>query len=183
MKRTTTPLAVLGAAMLLAATAACGTGSDAADSTAAADSAAAAVAAAPATPATGATDSAANHGFLDPNTATTAQLATVPSLDSATATALIAGRPYAKMTDVDKVLAAKLNEEQRDSVYTRLWKPIDLNTASDAEILLIPKMGPKMLGEFKEYRVYPNMEKFRREIGKYVDDAEVARLERYVYIP
>jgi hypothetical protein len=39
-----------------------------------------------------------------------------------------------------------------------------------------------MLREFKEYRPYENMEKFRREIGKYVDSKEVARLERYVTI-
>ena len=39
-----------------------------------------------------------------------------------------------------------------------------------------------MLHEFKEYRPYGNIEQFRREIGKYVDEDEVARLERYVVI-
>ena len=61
-------------------------------------------------------------------------------------------------------------------------KKIDLNTATDAEILAIPGMGPRMLREFKEYRPYTSMAQFRREIGKYVDKAEVARLEKYVYI-
>jgi hypothetical protein len=37
-----------------------------------------------------------------------------------------------------------------------------------------------MLHEFKEYRPYKTMDQFRREIGKYVDKKEVARLERYV---
>ena len=37
-----------------------------------------------------------------------------------------------------------------------------------------------MLGEFKEYRPYKSIEQFRREIGKYVDKKELARLERYV---
>ncbi|HET9775194.1 MAG TPA: hypothetical protein VFP77_01360 [Gemmatimonadaceae bacterium] len=59
---------------------------------------------------------------------------------------------------------------------------IDLNTATDAQILAIPGMGPRMLREFKEYRPYTSMDQFRREIGKYVDKAEVARLEQYVYI-
>ena len=59
---------------------------------------------------------------------------------------------------------------------------IDLNTATDAEILAIPGMGPRMLREFKEYRPYTSMEQFRREIGKYVDKNEVARLEQYVMI-
>ncbi len=60
--------------------------------------------------------------------------------------------------------------------------PININTATDAEILAIPGMGPRMLREFKEYRPYKSIEQFRREIGKYVDKAEVARLEKYIVI-
>jgi DNA uptake protein ComE-like DNA-binding protein len=60
--------------------------------------------------------------------------------------------------------------------------PININTATDAEILAIPGMGPRMLREFKEYRPYTSIEQFRREIGKYVDKAEVARLEKYIVI-
>ena len=37
-----------------------------------------------------------------------------------------------------------------------------------------------MLREFKEYRPYEGLEQFRREIGKYVSEAEVARFEHYV---
>jgi hypothetical protein len=37
-------------------------------------------------------------------------------------------------------------------------------------------MGKRMLHEFKEYRPYKTIEQFRKEIGKYVDQKEVARL-------
>jgi DNA uptake protein ComE-like DNA-binding protein len=67
-------------------------------------------------------------------------------------------------------------------VYAKLWKPIDLNTAKGEEILLIPGVGARMRHEFEEYRPYKNLEQFRREIGKYVDKNEVARLEQYVMI-
>lgn len=60
--------------------------------------------------------------------------------------------------------------------------PININTATDAEILAIPGMGPRMLREFKEYRPFTSIEQFRREIGKYVDKNEVARLEKYIVI-
>ena len=60
--------------------------------------------------------------------------------------------------------------------------PININTATDAEILKIPGVGPRMLREFKEYRPYTSIQQFRREIGKYVDKAEVARLEKYIVI-
>ena len=172
------PAAFLGAATLLAALAACG--GDAGDGTTTADSAAA-VAPAASDSAAGATDSEA--AFLDPNSATAAQLATIPGVDSAAAAAIVAGRPYGDMVAVDRILAeARLTEEQRDTVYTRLWRPIDLNTATGDEILLIPGVGARMRHEFEEYRPYRSIGQFRREIGKYVDEAEVARLERYVAI-
>jgi DNA uptake protein ComE-like DNA-binding protein len=122
-------------------------------------------------------------GLVDPNAATQQQLAGVAGLDSAAAAAVIAGRPYADMRAVDRVLVARnLTAEQRKTVYAKLWKPIDLNTASDAEILLIPGIGSRMLHEFKEYRPYTSIAQFRREMGKYVDNAEVTRLEQYVSI-
>ena len=164
----------LAACSLLALLAACSANDGAtADSAAAADTVA--NAAASATP-------AATSGFLDPNTATPEQLAAVPGLPGHGVAALIAGRPYPKMIDVDSALAGHLSEAARDSVYARVWMPIDLNTATGDEIMLIPGVGPRMRHEFEEYRPYANIERFRREIGKYVDSAEVARLERYVTI-
>ncbi|MEP6905098.1 MAG: helix-hairpin-helix domain-containing protein [Gemmatimonadales bacterium] len=60
--------------------------------------------------------------------------------------------------------------------------PVNINTATDAEILKIPGVGPRMLHEFKEYRPWTSIAQFRREIGKYVDKAEVARFEKYIVI-
>ena len=121
-------------------------------------------------------------GLLDPNQATREQLLAVPGLTPEAADALIAGRPYPDMLAVDRALAAHLGEPERETVYGQLWYPIDLNTASAEEILLIPGVGERMQHEFEEYRPYRAIEQFRREMGKYVDDAEVARLERYVTI-
>ena len=132
------------------------------------------------TSAQGTTTSTGN--FVDPGEASRDELLGVPGIDSATAEALVAARPYGTMLDVDSVLASRMSETERDSVYTGLWMPIDLNTASEQEILLIPGVGSRMQHEFEEYRPYTSMEQFRREIGKYVDEAEVARLERYVEI-
>ena len=49
--------------------------------------------------------------------------------------------------------------------------------------MLIPGMTSRMAHEFEEYRPYSSLEQFRREIGKYVDTTEVARLEQYVFVP
>ena len=119
------------------------------------------------------------NAFLDPNSAGEAELRAA-GLDSAQAAQLVAARPFTSMTAVDSVL--QLDSARAEQVYARVWMPIDLNTATAEEILLIPGVGARMQHEFEEYRPYTAIEQFRREIGKYVDEAEVARLERYVVI-
>lgn len=171
-------------AALAAALAGCGrqdgASSDAADSAAPVEAAPAQPTAAPATAdAAPATDASA---MIDPNSATREQLLAVPGMDAAAADALIQGRPYNDMLAVDRVLAARMGEPERKAAYAKLWRPIDLNRASKEEILLIPGVGARMQHEFEEYRPYRNIEQFRREIGKYVDKEEVARLERYVQV-
>ena len=162
----------------LAAAGACTTDSTKAADTAGVDTAA--VSAMPAdTPA--ALPAAPAGGMMDPNSASAADLATIPGVTPEIASAIVAGRPYASNVALGSKLAS-LTEQQRDSVYAKLWTPIDLNSATDEEILLIPGVGSRMLREFKEYRPYTSLEQFRREIGKYVDDAELARLERFVVI-
>ena len=58
---------------------------------------------------------------------------------------------------------------------------MDLNSTSSEAYKSSPGMSRRMVHEFEEYRPYNSMEQFRREIGKYVDDDEVARLESYVF--
>ena len=120
---------------------------------------------------------------LDANTASEKQLQSVPGLTPAVVKTILERRPFLTMTDLDVLLGQSLSREQRAEVYRRLFVQINLNTAPDAEILMIPGLGQRMLGEFKEYRPYRALAQFRREIGKYVDDKELARLEQYVFVP
>ncbi len=123
------------------------------------------------------------EGLADPNVADEAMLAEVPNITPEIAAQLVESRPFENMLDVDMHLAESLDSAQREEVYSHLFARLDLNAASEAEILLIPGVGDRMAHEFEEYRPYLGIEQFRREIGKYVDEAEVARLEQYVRIP
>ena len=120
--------------------------------------------------------------LLDANTATDAQLAAVPNLNAALVKAIVGKRPFKSVTELDALLMPTLNRMQITEVYGRVFVPVNLNSGTDAEILLIPGVGNRMLREFKEYRPYTAIEQFRREIGKYVTKEEVARMERYVVI-
>jgi predicted DNA-binding helix-hairpin-helix protein len=91
-------------------------------------------------------------------------------------------RPYKAMAQFRREIGKYVDDKEVARLEQYVFVPIDLNTATDADILSIPGLGQRMLREFKEYRPYKAMQQFRREIGKYVDDKEVARLERYVTI-
>ena len=119
--------------------------------------------------------------LVNPNEADETALAAA-GLDQQAVADIMSRRPFPNMIPLDRILAARMDSVARENLYRRVFIPIDLNNATEEEILLIPGVGPRMAHEFEEYRPYRGIEQFRREIGKYVDDAEVARLERYVTI-
>ena len=123
-----------------------------------------------------------NLGLVNPNLATDAELSRVDGLSAAAVEALVAGRPYLDMTSLHAVVSQHVPEGDFDTVYRGMWVPIDLNAATKDEIMLIPGVGERMHHEFEEYRPYPALARFHREIAKYVDDEELARLEQYVYV-
>jgi DNA uptake protein ComE-like DNA-binding protein len=124
-----------------------------------------------------------NKDLLDANSASEAELATAPHVGAPLAQSIVARRPFARVTDLDGLLGESLSAAQRQELYGRLFLGINLNTASREEILLIPGVTDRLAHEFEEYRPYTSLEQFRREIGKYVPAAEVARLEQYVFVP
>ena len=124
-----------------------------------------------------------NDSVLNPNIADEDELAGVTSLDAGLVGSIVDARPFASALELDSLLGGSLSEEQRAEVYAELFVPLNLNSASGEEIMLIPGMNNRMTHEFEEYRPYTSLEQFRREIGKYVDEDEVARLEQYVFVP
>ncbi|HEX5048039.1 MAG TPA: hypothetical protein VFX89_13055 [Gammaproteobacteria bacterium] len=125
----------------------------------------------------------ANKGLADPNLADRTALEALPHMTGQLAGAIVAARPIVTAKALDDVVAKSLSETQRAELYEKLFRQINLNTASREEIMLIPRMTSRMAHEFEEYRPYTSLEQFRREIGKYVDANEVARLEQYVFVP
>jgi DNA uptake protein ComE-like DNA-binding protein len=116
------------------------------------------------------------------NTATAAEILLIPGAGRKMAHEFEEYRPWKSFAQFDKEIGKYVDATQVARLKQYCFIPIDLNTASDEDILSIPGAGRRMLREFKEYRPYKAIEQFRKEIGKYVNAREVARLERYVVI-
>jgi DNA uptake protein ComE-like DNA-binding protein len=125
-----------------------------------------------------------SQGVVDANTITEAELAKLPGITPAIAKAFIAARPFDSATALNAfLLGQKLTQDQANALYRNIFVNINLNTASAAEIMLIPGAGKRMAHEFEEYRPWKSYAQFEKEIGKYVDATEVARLAQYTFIP
>ena len=124
-----------------------------------------------------------SQGVVDPNLAAEKDLLALPHLNAAIVKGIMERRPFLSMTDLNSFLSPSLKKEQLPELYAKMFLHINLNTAPREEILMIPGLGPRMLREFLEYRPYKTLAQFQKEMGKYVDAKEVARLEQYVFVP
>ncbi len=116
------------------------------------------------------------------NTATREEIVLIPGAGNRMAREFAEYRPWRSFVQFDKEIGKYVGPAETARLAQYCFIPINLNTASDEDILSIPGLGPRMLREFKEYRPYKAIEQFRKEIGKYVGPKEVARFERYVTI-
>jgi DNA uptake protein ComE-like DNA-binding protein len=125
-----------------------------------------------------------SQGVVDANTIAEAELAKLPGMTPAMATALVAARPFDSPTALNRfLLGQKLTQDQADTLYRSIFVHVNLNAATAEEIMLIPGAGKRMAHEFEEYRPWKSYAQFEKEIGKYVDATEVARLAQYTFIP
>ena len=124
-----------------------------------------------------------SQGLINPDLASEKELLALPHMNAAIVKGIIERRPFLKMSELNALLGQFLNAAELAEIYGRMFVQINLNLATDEEILMIPGAGKRMLREFKEYRPYRTLAQFHKEIGKYVDQKELARLAQYVFVP
>lgn len=116
---------------------------------------------------------------LNANLATEDELSKI-GLAEALVAQILEKRPFMTLNDFDALLGAEVDKA---ALYQKIFVPFNLNTTPEADFKMIPGVGDRMAHEFEEYRPYVSLAQFRREIGKYVDEDEVARYENYVFVP
>lgn len=126
---------------------------------------------------------ASQSQLVNPDLASEKEILALPHMTAALAKSIMEQRPFLSMADLNTLLSKTLSKDQLAELYGKMFVQINLNTAAPNEILLIPGVGNRMSREFQEYRPYKTIAQFRKEIGKYVDQKEVARLEQYVFVP
>jgi DNA uptake protein ComE-like DNA-binding protein len=116
------------------------------------------------------------------NTATKDEIMLIPGAGARMVREFAEYRPWKTWAQFDKEISKYVGQPETDRLKKYVFIPVNLNTATDADIISIPGAGQRMVREFKEYRPWKTQAQFQKEIGKYVDAKEVARLWRFVVI-
>ena len=116
------------------------------------------------------------------NTGTPEEILLIPGAGKRMVREFAEYRPWKTWGQFDKEISKYVGQPETDRLKQYVFIPVNLNTATDEDILSIPGAGKRMVREFKEYRPWKTKEQFEKEIGKYVGATEVARLWRYVVI-
>ena len=116
------------------------------------------------------------------NTASRDEILLVPGAGNRMAREFAEYRPWKTWAQFDKEISKYVGQEATDKLKQYCFIPVNLNTATDPDILSIPGAGTRMVREFKEYRPWKTKAQFDKEIGKYVGEKETNRLWRFVTI-
>jgi DNA uptake protein ComE-like DNA-binding protein len=116
------------------------------------------------------------------NTGTPEEILLIPGAGKRMVREFAEYRPWKTWAQFDKEISKYVGQPETDRLKQYVFIPVNLNTATDDDIMSIPGAGKRMVREFKEYRPWKTKEQFEKEIGKYVGAGEVARLWRYVVI-
>lgn len=116
------------------------------------------------------------------NTATRDEILLVPGAGPRMVREFAEYRPWKSWAQFNKEIGKYVGADATAKLAQYSFIPVNLNTATDEDILSIPGAGPRMVREFKEYRPWKSLAQFDKEIGKYVGAKETERLKRYVVI-
>lgn len=116
------------------------------------------------------------------NTATSAHIQLIPGAGRKMAHEFDEYRPWKSWAQFDKEIGKYVDKTEVERLKQYVFIPLNLNTATSDDFKTIPGVGNKMAHEFEEYRPWKSKAQFEKEIGKYVNDKEVARLWRYMVI-
>jgi DNA uptake protein ComE-like DNA-binding protein len=117
------------------------------------------------------------------NTGTAEQFMLIPGAGARMAKEFAEYRPWKSWAQFDKEIGKYVGPQETNRFKSYLFIPLDLNAASDADILTIPGSDAMTLRYFKAFRPWRAKASFDQEITGHFGKVENDRLWRYVYIP
>lgn len=125
-----------------------------------------------------------DEALLDPDFLTAEEFLRLPFFSAKMAVDATRVAPFLGPVALDRFLESyQLTPTQRRELYSKLFVRVDLNRATEEEMLLIPGAGPRIVREIRSHRPWRSWDAFEIELSKSVGLEELARLRRYCFLP
>ncbi|HET8966460.1 MAG TPA: hypothetical protein VFN20_09610, partial [Candidatus Acidoferrum sp.] len=82
-----------------------------------------------------------SQGLVNPDLANEKELLVLPHMNASLVKSIMEQRPFLTMSEYNALLAKSLTKEQLTELYGKAFIQLNLNTASEEEILMIPGLG------------------------------------------
>ncbi len=116
------------------------------------------------------------------NTGTRDEIVLVPGAGTRMAREFAEYRPWKSWAQFDREIGKYVGQEATDKLKQYVFIPMNVNTASDADLMTIPGMTSSLLGQVKQGRPWASQEQFEQQIGKAANSKEAARIWRFLVI-
>lgn len=125
-----------------------------------------------------------DEALLDPDFLTAEEFLRLPFFSAKMSVDATRAQPFLGPIAFDRFLENyRLTPTQRRELYAKVFVRVDLDRATEEELLLVPGAGPRIVREIRSHRPWRNWDAFEIELSQSVDQDELARLRRYCFLP
>ena len=114
------------------------------------------------------------------NTATREEILLIPGAGNRMTIEFPEYRPWKTWPQFDRQIGKYVGQEATDKLKQYVFIPVNVNTASDEDLMTIPGLTAALVGQIKQGRPWSSKEQFATSIGKATNAKEAARIWRFL---
>ena len=113
------------------------------------------------------------------NTGTREEILLIPGAGTRMAREFDEYRPWRTWAQFDREISKYVGQEATDKLKQFVFIPLNVNTASDADLMTIPGATAATVAQIKQARPVSSKEQFATQVGRTAGAKEAARLWRF----
>lgn len=117
------------------------------------------------------------------NTGTREEILLIPGAGTRMAREFDEYRPWRSWAQFDREISKYVGQEATDRLKQYVFIPLNVNTASDQDLMTIPGLTAQTLARIKQGRPYASREQFEQRMTQGGDAKDAARIAHFVVVP
>lgn len=114
------------------------------------------------------------------NTGTREEILLIPGAGNRMVREFDEYRPWRSWAQFDREISKYVGQEATDRLKQHVFIPLNVNSASDQDLMTIPGMNAALLARLKQGRPWASREQLEQQLARSADPKEAARVSRFL---